>query len=125
VDREGLETVSEWTVPAVVQSVVDGDTLKLDLDLGWGIWLRGVNCRLYGIDTPELSTGRGRDVKRVVQDLVPVGTWVTFVSHELDKYGRPLGTVYLPPPLPGGVKVNLAAFLISGGYGNAYFGGKR
>ena len=36
--------------------VVDGDTIDVDIDLGFGVWLRNQRIRLYGIDTPESRT---------------------------------------------------------------------
>jgi len=39
-----------------VKRVVDGDTVDVDIDLGFGVWLRGERVRLYGIDTPESRT---------------------------------------------------------------------
>ena len=36
--------------------VVDGDTIDIDLDLGFDVWLRNQRVRLYGIDTPESRT---------------------------------------------------------------------
>lgn len=36
--------------------VVDGDTVDVDIDLGFGVWLRNERVRLYGIDTPESRT---------------------------------------------------------------------
>jgi hypothetical protein len=33
--------------------VVDGDTVDVDIDLGFDTWRRGERIRLYGIDTPE------------------------------------------------------------------------
>lgn len=39
-----------------IKRVVDGDTVDVDIDLGFGIWLRGERVRLYGIDTPESRT---------------------------------------------------------------------
>ena len=36
--------------------VVDGDTVDVDIDLGFGIWMRGERIRLFGIDTPESRT---------------------------------------------------------------------
>lgn len=111
--------MTEWTVPAIVKAIVDGDTLKLDLDLGWGIWLRDVNVRLYGIDAPEMNTVAGRDARIAAMDVVQPGWRVTFISKELDKYGRPLGKVILP----GGA--DLALHLLQRGHGVPYFGGRR
>lgn len=39
-----------------IKRVVDGDTVDVDIDLGFGVWLRGERVRLYGIDTPESRT---------------------------------------------------------------------
>lgn len=36
--------------------VIDGDTVDVDIDLGFGIWMRKERVRLYGIDTPESRT---------------------------------------------------------------------
>ena len=36
--------------------VVDGDTIDVDIDLGFGVWMRNQRIRLYGIDTPESRT---------------------------------------------------------------------
>ena len=36
--------------------VVDGDTVDVDIDLGFGVWLHKERIRLYGIDTPESRT---------------------------------------------------------------------
>ena len=36
--------------------VIDGDTMDIDIDLGFGVWLKGERVRLYGIDTPESRT---------------------------------------------------------------------
>lgn len=91
-----------WTVPARVVRVVDGDTLILDLDLGWKTWRLGERCRLAGINCPEMDTEAGVFARDFVQSRLyfpaPVGDarlLVTFASHSLDKYGRPLGHVKL------------------------------
>lgn len=36
--------------------VIDGDTIDIDIDLGFGVWLRKQRIRMYGIDTPESRT---------------------------------------------------------------------
>ena len=36
--------------------VVDGDTIDVDIDLGFGVWMRNQRIRMYGIDTPESRT---------------------------------------------------------------------
>ena len=39
-----------------VVHIVDGDTIDVDIDLGFGVWMRKERIRLYGIDTPESRT---------------------------------------------------------------------
>lgn len=46
-----------------VVRVVDGDTVDVDIDLGFGVWLRKERIRLLGIDTPESRT-RDREEKK-------------------------------------------------------------
>ena len=39
-----------------IVKIVDGDTVDIDLDLGFGVWLRDERVRIMGIDTPESRT---------------------------------------------------------------------
>lgn len=42
-----------YSYNANVIRVIDGDTVDLDIDLGFKTYLHSVRCRLIGIDTPE------------------------------------------------------------------------
>ena len=46
--------VNEYDV--VLLKAVDGDTVDVDIDLGFGVWLKGERVRITGIDTPESRT---------------------------------------------------------------------
>jgi len=39
-----------------IVKVVDGDTVDVDIDLGFGCWLKDERVRVMGIDTPESRT---------------------------------------------------------------------
>ena len=39
-----------------VNKIVDGDTVDIDIDLGFGVWLKDERVRIMGIDTPESRT---------------------------------------------------------------------
>jgi micrococcal nuclease len=39
-----------------VVKVIDGDTVDVDIDLGFGVWLKKERVRIMGIDTPESRT---------------------------------------------------------------------
>jgi endonuclease YncB( thermonuclease family) len=94
--------VNTRTVPARIIRVVDGDTLDVELDLGWHITYRA-KIRLARINAPELNTADGRAALTYVVNaltylsdaLTHSVEWrpITVVSHSLDKYGRVLGDV--------------------------------
>ena len=46
---------------ATIVRVVDGDTVDVDIDLGFDTWLHNQRIRLYGIDTPECRTRNKRE----------------------------------------------------------------
>ena len=82
-----------------IVKVIDGDTVDVDIDLGFGVWLKKQRIRLYGIDTPESRTRDleekkyGLIAKRFVQDHLPIGSnrILTTVKDKTGKYGRILG----------------------------------
>jgi endonuclease YncB( thermonuclease family) len=108
-----------WTVPATVVHVVDGDTVKLRLDLGWNIYLE-TNCRIDGIDTPELNTAAGKKARDWARGQLPPGAAVTYVSRQLDKYGRPLGQLLYGRPVR-----DYAAAAMVAGHAREYHGGAK
>ena len=54
---------------AKVVSVYDGDTITVDIDLGFGIVLKKQKLRLLGINTPEVR-GEEKILGKKVRDLV-------------------------------------------------------
>ena len=81
----------------VITKIIDGDTVDVDIDLGFDCWLRKQRIRLYGIDTPESRTRDkqekryGLAAKRFVMDFIPVGSSAILKTKEKGKYGRYLG----------------------------------
>jgi micrococcal nuclease len=79
--------------------VVDGDTVDVDIDLGFGVWMRKQRIRLYGIDTPESRTRDleekkyGLLAKRFVEGFLAKGSTSTLVTEKdgKGKFGRILG----------------------------------
>ena len=39
-----------------IRKIVDGDTIDVDINLGFNTWINNERVRLYGIDTPESRT---------------------------------------------------------------------
>lgn len=83
-----------YNYKATVVRVIDGDTVKLRLDLGFRLYWH-VNCRLAGINAPEMSTDAGVKSKAALEKLLPVDTEVIVNSTKLDKYGRPVALIYV------------------------------
>jgi micrococcal nuclease len=106
---------------AIVTSIWDADTFRMDVDVGFGIWTKNQPIRLYGVDAPELGTDAGRAAKAYLQELMPVGARVTLVTFKdaKEKYGRYLGRVTLTDG------TDVAAALIAAGHAVSYFGGTR
>jgi micrococcal nuclease len=79
--------------------VIDGDTVDIDIDLGFGVWMHRERVRLYGIDTPESRTRDleekkfGLLAKAYVRDHLPVGSIQTLITIKdgKGKFGRILG----------------------------------
>ena len=88
-----------YTYRSIIKRVVDGDTIDVDIDLGFDVWLKNQRVRLYRVDTPEKRTRNpieklaGIYASEVVEGMCPVGDSITLQTH-LDatgKYGRILG----------------------------------
>ena len=83
-----------------IVKVVDGDTADVDIDLGFGVWLKKQRIRFYGIDTPESRTRDleekkyGLMAKEMVLDHLPIGSTQILRTHKdgVGKYGRILGS---------------------------------
>ena len=81
--------------------VVDGDTIDIDIDLGFGVWLQKQRIRLYGIDTPESRTSDatekiyGMAAKEFLTKWTNSGG-LTIKTHKdaKGKFGRILGEIW-------------------------------
>lgn len=79
--------------------IVDGDTVDVDIDLGFGVWIHKERVRLAGIDTPESRTrdltekAFGLAAKQFVKDLLPIGSQqiIKTQKDKTGKFGRILG----------------------------------
>ena len=84
-----------------IRRVVDGDTVDIDIDLGFGVWLHKERVRIYGIDTPESRTRDkiekrfGLLAKEFVKQFVK-GDSIKLTTQKYDakgKFGRILGDI--------------------------------
>jgi endonuclease YncB( thermonuclease family) len=90
---------------ARVVDVHDGDTVVLDIDLGFDHLISGkdwygktrLSCRIVGINSPELDTNAGKVARDYAKTLLPAGAIVRVTSWGWDKYGgRFDGEVMMP-----------------------------
>ena len=51
-----MSNVTPFVYKAILERVIDGDTIDVTLDLGFDVKLHKQRCRLAGIDTPESRT---------------------------------------------------------------------
>ena len=86
-----------------ITKVVDGDTVDVDIDLGFGMVYKKQRVRLLGIDTPESRTRDlveklfGKASKAHLKMLLEVGN-VSLISHDKGKFGRILGELFINDP---------------------------
>ena len=79
--------------------VVDGDTVDVDIDLGFGIWMKNQRVRLYGIDAPESRTKDkiekvfGLAAKKRLEEILSMSDDIVLrsVKDIRGKFGRILG----------------------------------
>lgn len=105
-----------YNYTAKVLRVVDGDTIDVEIDLGFDIWHK-VRLRLAHIDAYERYNELGKEATDYVRSLIEE-KFVEIFTEKTDKYGRYLATVIID----GG---NLNNDLINKGYAVPYEGGKR
>ena len=108
-----------------VTNVVDGDTIDVDIDLGFDISFSS-RVRLAGIDTPESRTTNkaekvlGLEAKEYVKSKIKDAKDIVIKTEKIDsseKYGRILGWLFLD-----GSKVSVNEQMIAEGYAWGYLG---
>ena len=115
-----------YEYPATINRVVDGDTIDVDIDLGFSIILKKQRVRLLGINAPESRTRdlvekeKGLAAKAKVQEMCPVGSNVVIKTYldKKGKFGRLLGEILID-------EVNLNNYLVEHRFATEYSGGSR
>mgnify|MGYP000039699875 len=119
-----------YEYPAQIIKWVDGDTLDVNIDLGFGIVYTNQRIRMFGINAPESRTrdleekARGLATKKYCMDTVPEGSWIILKTYKdrTGKYGRILGEILFEV---NDVIYNLNQELVENDLAEAYFGGAR
>ena len=103
---------------AIVQSVYDGDTCTVDIDLGLHSWLHGEKIRLYRINAPEVR-GDERQAGLLSRDFLRSQidgkrVLVQTIKDKKGKYGRYLGEIWIEGS--SGELVNMNDRMVSEGF---------
>ena len=110
-----------------IVKIIDGDTVDVDIDLGFGVWMHKERIRLYGIDTPESRTRDlnekkyGLIAKGWIERFMPVGSMQTLITQKdkSGKFGRILGKFRVND---GSYDIILNDWMISNHHAVAYYG---
>lgn len=114
-----------------VTRIVDGDTVDVDIDLGFDVVLKKQRVRLSGIDAWESRTrdkeekAKGLEAKEFCKNFCKEGEPAILKTKTYDatgKYGRILGEIWSAGEF--GDK-SLNQYLVEKGHAKEYFGGKR
>ena len=92
-----------FTYKAYLERVIDGDTLLVNIDLGFSVFIEQ-RLRLRGLDAPELGTSQGKsplpplqkgvDAKKFVESRLKDCNFLIIKTHGSDKYDRYLVDVF-------------------------------
>ena len=114
---------------ATVIKIIDGDTVDVDIDLGFGVVLKDERVRIMGIDTPESRTrdkvedlfgeaAKARVGQLLAHDVV-LKTQINKNGEDMKgKFGRILGDFIVGDKM-------LTDILVEEGHAVAYFGGSK
>ena len=110
---------------AIVKKVYDGDTITVDIDAGFDIWVRNVSIRLNHIDSPELKSKNeleakaGKKVQEILSKILLDKSIIIKTSKDKnDKFGRLLGEI-------SHLGFDINAHLINQGLVKRYEGDKK
>lgn len=84
-----------------LRSVYDGDTIRMDIDLGMAVWRHNISIRLWGINTPEIRSKDEEEKKRgylaknrLMELLADPDVYIETIKDRSGKYGRVLGIIW-------------------------------
>jgi len=108
-----------------ITRVVDGDTVDVDIDLGFSTVLRKQRVRMMAIDTPESRTRDleekfyGKQSKYFLESILK-DKKIQLVSHDKGKFGRILGELFID-----GLETSVNQTMINNNHAVPYYGGNK
>jgi len=100
---EDIPTEPAYLYRAVVVRVIDGDTIDVDIDLGFYVWIKKQRIRLFGIDAPEVKGETRSEGLAATEHLKSLIEGESIILRTVkgddggdrdDSFGRWLGTIY-------------------------------
>lgn len=92
-------TEFQYRYKAECTAVYDGDTITVDIDLGFKVWMYGVKIRLFGIDAPEMrgpEKAAGTITRDALRNLILYKSIeVHSIRDKTGKYGRWLANIHI------------------------------
>ena len=85
-----------FTYKGIHKRTIDGDTVVVDIDLGFYVWLRDIHLRLSEIDTPERGEPGFNEAKEFTDNWMKNNPGFTMMILGKDKYGRWLAEIFCP-----------------------------
>ena len=117
-----------YTYKAILDRVVDGDTIDVNIDLGFDVSIKK-RVRFAGINAPESRTRDLEEKARglAAKDRVKAILAETLESTEIGKYGRVLGKIHINilDGCEGLTQICLNDQLVKEKHAVEYWGGKR
>ena len=115
---------------AYVKDVYDGDTITVDISLGFHVTMTDIKVRMVGIDTPEIKTKdldekeKGLATRDWLRERI-LGKKVLLHTKERGKFGRWLGMIWEIEQDKPEFENSYNKQLINEGLAKEYWGGKR
>lgn len=99
------------TYKAIVEKVVDGDTLEARIDLGFNVWV-AQRIRFRGINTAEMKAG-GEPAKLYVEEKLNDIPFIVIKTYKTDMYGRYVADVFYHPTIKTKEDIALKGFFLN------------
>ncbi len=120
---KGQSTLTRGTDPlhvykAVVEDIIDGDTLLVRIDLGFNVWT-SQRLRLRGINADPLtkqskSTSRAAKAKAFIEHRLKGLAFIVLKTYKTDMYGRYVADVCYHPTIKKKEDVYLKGYFLNG-----------
>ena len=105
-----------FTYTAIVYNVVDGDTIDVNIDLGFKIYTKQ-RIRLNRIDTPERGNAGFKEATDRLKELI-LDKEITLITTKISKWGYYLGDIYINDQ-------NINQIMLNEGLAKSYNGGTK